>query len=162
MKLLFNKLGRPLPFFAAGIMCAIGSITAQAEPKDVPELNLPLPVGHEAKGIKLPYFDEMGKLEMNFVIGRAKRLDEQRLEMANVTVEMFNSEGAREMRIDLPESVLDLQTHIITSKAPVTIQRNDFWITGEAMRFNTKTREGKLQGKVKMLIYDRDKKEAAK
>jgi lipopolysaccharide export system protein LptC len=126
-----------------------------AESKETPTLDLPLPVGHEAKGIKLPYFDEQGKLEMNFVIGRAKRLDEKRLQMANVIVEMYDTDGAPEMKIDLPESVLNLDTHVITSKSPVTIERSDFRIKGEGMRFNAETRQGELQGNVRMLIYDR-------
>lgn len=134
--------------------------TALAEPKETPALNLPLPVGHEAKGIKLPYFNEEGKLEMNFVIGRAKRVDEHRLEMARVTVEMYDAEGAPEMKIDLPQSVLNLDTRVITSDAPVMIERSDFRIQGEGMRFNTKTRRGELQGKVKMLIYEDDTSKA--
>ena len=70
------------------------------------------------------------------------------------------------MTIDLPKSVLDLNTRVITTDTNVTIKRSDFEITGRSMEFNTDTKRGRLAGDVRMLIYDlgeepdRDKKDA--
>jgi Lipopolysaccharide-assembly, LptC-related len=127
----------------------------------MPKMSLPIPIGHDAKGLKIPY-SEAGKLQMIFTIGVANRLDENHLKMTDLRVETFNDDGEREMLIDLPRSVLDLNTHVISTKERATIRRSDFEITGESMQFNTETKQGKLAGNVRMLIYNLAEESAAK
>lgn len=122
-----------------------------AEPKPI---DVPMPNGRDAKGLKIPYRDEAGKLQMRFDIGVAKRIDDNHIEMSLLKVETFDAEGASEMVMDLPTSVLDLTTSVITAHEPVTIKREDFELTGNTMIFNTKTKQGGLGGQVRMLIYD--------
>jgi len=121
------------------------------------KMALPIPKGHDAKGLKIPYFDEAtGKLQMTFTIGIANRLDEDHVRMSELQVETFNADGEREMLIDLPTSILDLNTRVISTRERVTIKRSDFEITGQSMEFNTETKQGKLAGNVRMLIYNLD------
>ena len=123
----------------------------------VSKMALPIPKGHDAKGLKIPYFDEVtGKLQMTFTIGVANRLDEDHVRMSALQVETFNADGEREMLIDLPTSILDLNTRVISTQERVTIKRSDFEITGQSMEFNTETKQGKLAGNVRMLIYNLD------
>ena len=118
------------------------------------KMTLPLIEGHDAKGLKIPYFDARGNLQMVFTIGVASRLDPDHVKMADLQVETFGDDGEREMTIELPASVLDLNTRVLSSKTPVTIRRDDFEITGQSMEFNTKTKQGELAGNVRMLIFD--------
>ncbi len=127
---------------------------ADADSQEKGKLSLPILKGHDAFGLKIPYFDTEGKLQMVFNIGRASRIDEQRVSMAEMQLETFDDKGLSEMTIDLPKSVFNLETGIITSTTNVTIRRSDFEITGQAMVFNTETKQGKLSGSVRMLIYD--------
>jgi len=117
-------------------------------------IDIPMPEGKDAKGLKIPYRDEQGKLQMRFTIGVARRIDESHVEMSQLQVETFDDEGEPEMTIDLPTSVMDLKTSVLTTNQAVKIQREDFEITGNTMVFNTKTKAGGLGGKVRMLIYD--------
>jgi hypothetical protein len=117
-------------------------------------IDVPMPEGKDAKGLKIPYRDENGKLQMRFTIGVARRIDESHVEMSQLQVETFDEAGEPEMTIDLPTSVLDLKTSVLTTNQAVKIQRDDFEITGNTMIFNTKTKQGGLGGKVRMLIYD--------
>src|SRR5687768_2179828 len=71
-------------------------------------IDVPVPIDHDAKGLKIPYFDDEGKLQMRFNIGVARRIDEKHIEMAELQVETFDEQGQHEMSIDLPTSVLDL------------------------------------------------------
>ena len=119
-----------------------------------PDLTVPIPVNHGAKGIKLPYYDEKGKLQMDFSIDSAYRSDEGHLEMKQVKMHTYDENGNVEMMIDLPSSILDLTTRIVTSNQPVTIRRSDFEVTGETMQFDTQSKSGKIVGKVRMLIYN--------
>lgn len=125
------------------------------------KFHVPIPVGHDAEGIKLPYFDESGKLQMSFNIESAKRIDHDRLQMVMVKIETYDDEGNPEMTIDVPRSTLDLNTRIVTSNFPVTIRRSDFEVTGETMQFNPETRGGRLIGRVRMLIYNRGEPSAS-
>lgn len=116
-------------------------------------INIPIPIGHDAKGVKLPYYGENGKLQMNFSIDSAFRLDANRLQMKMVKMETYGEDGKPEMSIEMPASILDLTTRIVTSDEPVVIRRPEFEITGETMQFDTRTKSGKITGKTRMLIY---------
>jgi lipopolysaccharide export system protein LptC len=93
---------------------------------------------------------------MMFTIGVASRLDDDHVRMSDLQVETFDDAGAKEMLITLPTSVLDLNTRVLTSKTSVTIKRSDFEVTGDSMEFDTKTKNGRMEGRVRMLIYNRD------
>lgn len=147
---------------ALALVCNVSAKTkkdkkkASAQGTPAPRLNMPIPPGHEAKGIKVPYYDDKGKLQMLFVIGSAVRLDETRLKMEGLQLETYDATGTPEMSVDFKTSFLDLNTLIVSTEEPVTIRRSDFEITGETMQLNTETRQGRMIGKVRMLIYNQD------
>lgn len=130
---------------------AVNSLAADNES---PWLNMPIPVNHGAKGVKLPYFDAKGKLQMDFSIDSAYRVDNDHLQMKMVKMQTYDEDGKPEMLISLTSSVLDLATQIVSSDEPVTIRRSDFELTGDTMQFNTQTKSGKIVGKVRMLIFN--------
>jgi len=118
------------------------------------KMDVPVPKGHDAKGLTIPYFDNTGKLEMKFVIAVASRIDDNHLRFTDLQIETFNEQGEHEMAIDLPTSIFDTDTSVITTDKHVKITRSDFELTGETMIFNTKTKLGGLGGRVRMLIYN--------
>jgi hypothetical protein len=121
---------------------------------DEGKMSVPIPKGHDSKGLRIPYFGADGKLQMTFTIGVASRLDEDHVKMHDLQVETLDEKGAREMLIEIPSSVLVLTTRVITTKEAVTIKSSDFELTGNAMDFNTKTKQGRLVGAVRMVIYN--------
>ena len=139
-----------------------GAAQAPAAPQTAEEKasarmhDIPVSPNHPAKGLKIPFFDSQGKIQMIFVIGVATRIDADHIDMSDMQIETFDEEGAHEMAIDLPTSILDLNTSVISTKKHVTIRRDDFILTGEEMEFNTKTKQGTLGGGVKMIIYNLD------
>src|SRR5688500_18068413 len=120
------------------------------------KMSLPIPKGHDSKGLKIPYYGPDRKLQMTFTIGVASRLDDDHVRMNDLQVETFDENGAKEMVITLPTSVLDLSTRVLSGKSSITIKRSDFEITGDAMEFDTKTKSGRVEGRVRMLIYNLD------
>jgi hypothetical protein len=117
--------------------------------------------GYPSKGLKIPYFDAEGSLQMTFEIGLATRLDEEQLRMDTAQLETFE-DGEREMLITLPSAVLNLSSWVISAEMPVSIQRSDLELTGQTMVFNTKTKQGRLGGGVRMLIFELDTSEDEK
>ena len=118
------------------------------------QFEIPIPVNHDALGIRIPVFDNAGKLQMYFNSEIAFRADDDHLRMTNLKIETFDDAGKSDMLIDMPKSVLDLNTRVLSSDEPVTIRRIDFEVTGGHMTFDTQTRQGKFNGAVRMLIFN--------
>ncbi len=122
--------------------------------KEPRKIEIPVSKDHDAKGLKIPYFDGDGKKQMFFTIGVASKIDEEHVGLAETQIETFEDDGSSEMTIDLPQSVLNVNTSVISTKKHVEIKRDDFSLTGQTMEFNMKTKQGTLGGGVKMLIYN--------
>jgi hypothetical protein len=117
--------------------------------------NIPLPIGHEAKGLVLPDFDGDGHLRGKFEAGTAYRLDQEHIAFLQLKITTYTPEDQQDLRINMSTSVLDLKTRILSSKARTTIQRADFNIAGDSVAFDTNSRTGRLIGNVKMVITDK-------
>jgi lipopolysaccharide assembly outer membrane protein LptD (OstA) len=114
--------------------------------------NLPLPVGHEAKGLILPDFDLEGHLRGRFEAVSAKRLDEYHIGFHSLKITTYTPENQPDLTIELSESVLNLNTRILSSNERTMIKRADFNIAGDSVEFDTNTHTGRLVGNVKMVI----------
>jgi hypothetical protein len=138
-----------------------GKPSAKATPSSSPGeqslTNIPLPIGHEAKGLVLPDFDGDGHLRGKFEAGTAHRIDQEHIGFEHLKITTFTPEDQTDLRIDMSTSVLDLKTRILSSKARTTIQRADFNIAGDSVEFNTNDRTGRLIGNVKMVITDKSR-----
>ena len=128
------------------------STTPSVSPGEQNLTNIPLPVGHEAKGLVLPDFDTDGRLRGRFEAASAKRLDEEHIGFHTLKITTFTPENKPDLTIDLSEAMLNLKTRILSSKERTTIQRADFNISGDSVEFDTNTRTGRLLGNVKMVI----------
>ena len=117
--------------------------------------NIPLPIGHEAKGLVLPDFDAEGRLKGRFEAGTAHRIDEEHIGFQHLKITTYTPESQPDLRIDMLTSVLDLKTRILSSQERTTIQRSDFNIAGDSVQFDTNSKTGKLIGNVKMVITDK-------
>src|SRR5947209_2687000 len=114
--------------------------------------NIPLPIGHEAKGLVLPDFDLEGHLRGRFEAASAKRLDEYHIGFHALKITTYTPENRPDLTIELSESVLNLNTRILSSSERATIKRADFNLAGDSVEFDTNTHTGKLVGNVKMVI----------
>src|SRR5213595_1037918 len=114
--------------------------------------NIPLPIGHEAKGLVLPDFDGEGHLRGKFIASTARRLDEEHIRFQDLKITTFTPESQVDLQIDMQTSVFDLKTKILSSQERATVKRADFNIVGDAIQFDTNTRTGRMVGNVKMVI----------
>jgi hypothetical protein len=128
--------------------------TPTASPGEQSLTNIPLPIGHEAKGLVLPDFDGEGHLRGRFEAGTAHRIDQEHIGFQHLRITTYAPENQPDLQIDMPTSVLDLKTRVLSSQERTTIQRADFNIAGDSVYFDTNTRTGRLIGNVKMVITD--------
>ncbi len=140
------------------IVCASAGLALGLNADQPPakrRITIPAPVGRPVKGMELPLYDAQGKLEVKLGIESAKLLDERNAELNTVSIQTFNQENGKEIKVDLKTARVNLDTEVFTSKDPVAVSREDFQLTGDGMEFNIKTRQGKVLGNVRMVIYDR-------
>ncbi len=167
--------GASVLFFVSGMVAlALFPAEAQQKPKKDSKAktaaqgaaalgsNIPLPIGHEIKGLVLPDIDLAGHLRTRFEAGTAKRIDADRLEFTGLKVTSFTPENTIDLQLDLPVSTFDLNTRVLRSQQRTKIARADFTIEGDALEFNTVDRKGTLTGNVKMIIKDHSALEGAK
>jgi hypothetical protein len=114
--------------------------------------NIPLPVGHEAKGLTLPDFDSEGRLRGKFIATTARRVDQEHIQFQDLKITTFTPENQTDLQIDMQTSVFDLKTKILSSQQRATVKRVDFNIVGDSIQFDTNTRTGRMIGNVKMVI----------
>lgn len=142
-------------FLAAVVRAEPSPPPAEATPtpasKSAEDFDIPVPVGMPVKGIKIPHRNENGDLVMVLEAETAKKLDDTRVEMEKLRIEAFDDEG-KKIFVEMPHSVFDLQTRVLTGDKSALIRRDDFEITGDAVEFSTKTRNGTVRGNVKMTI----------
>src|SRR5438477_6241257 len=122
-----------------------------------PGAQVPLPVGHEAKGLVLPDIDENGHLRGRFVAGTARRVDQNHMQLRDLNITTYTEDNQIDLQIAMADSVLDLNTRVLTSPQRTTIKRADFEIVGDTVRFDTAARQGTITGNVKMVITDQSK-----
>ena len=130
---------------------------AGSSPDDQSLTNIPLPIGHEAKGLVLPDFDADGHLRGKFEAGTAHRIDQEHVGFEQLKITTYTPEDQPDLRIDMITSVLDLKTRILSSKTRSTIQRADFNIAGDSVEFDTNSKTGRLIGNVRMVITDKSR-----
>ena len=133
---------------------AHATATPSAPPGEQSLTNIPLPIGHEAKGLVLPDFDGEGHLRGRFEAGTAHRLDQEHVGFQHLKITTYTPENQPDLQIDMHTSVLDLKTRVLSSQERTTIQRADFNIAGDSVYFDTNTRTGRLIGNVKLVITD--------
>jgi len=117
--------------------------------------NIPLPIGHEAKGLVFPDFDADGHLRGRFEAETAHRIDQEHIGFQHLKITTYTPESQPDLQIDMHTSVLDLKTRVLSSQERTTIQRSDFNIAGDSVQFDTNSRTGRLIGNVKMVISDK-------
>lgn len=117
---------------------------------------MPVPVGMPVLGLKIPHYDENGKLVLVFESQSAKKIDESHVEMSNLKMESLDQDGNK-IFVELPQSLFNLDTRILTGDNGALIKRSDFVITGDKIEFNTKTRFGTMRGNIKMVISTENK-----
>jgi hypothetical protein len=129
----------------------------EAEAPPLKALSVPLPVGQESKGIKIPQYNLTGQVLSQLLAGKVLRVDEEFLKIQELKLDFFDDSGKNEFRIDMPASLFSTKTRVITSEEPVFIHHRDFDLTGAKLEFNTATRKGRLLGPVTMKVRDLDR-----
>ena len=142
--------------FLLSLVVVTFSLQADVTPKASPspeqkEFDVPVPVGIPVNGIKVPHYNEDGKLTLLLEADEALKINEAHVQFTNLKLEALDKDD-RKLFLKLPQAVLNLDTRILTGDQTVNIRREDFTISGDWIEFNTKTRFGTLRGNIHMVL----------
>ncbi|MEI6082176.1 MAG: hypothetical protein WCR44_07080 [Verrucomicrobiota bacterium] len=145
-------LGSNTPTPSPVISKVKGNDTGQAQvqpqaPGPGQKIDLPIPVGEWVKGIKIPQYDENGKLTMNLIAERARKLDEKQVEFGKLNIE-FNEKEEKTIIVEIPHSILDIESKVLIADTETAVRREDFEIIGQSAEFDTLARSGTFKGRV--------------
>ena len=142
----YRAAAEPAPN-AAATNEVVAPVLAQVTKPQGEKIDLPVPVGEPVKGIKIPQYDEKGKLTMNLSAETAKKIDDRQVEFGKLKVQ-FADQEQQEIVVEIPHSFIDMETKVLVADSPTTIHREDFDIVGQGAQFDTVSRRGILKGHV--------------
>lgn len=120
--------------------------------------SIPIATGYDAKGLILPEFDRNGRLRGRLEAGVTRRLDEERVEFKTVKFSTFTPETETlDLEIVMSTSIFNLKTQMLDSTERTTVKRSDFEIVGDKMHFEMLSRQGTLEGNVKMVVHGKSR-----
>ncbi len=117
-------------------------------------IDFPAPIGQPSHDVKIPSIDSLGKVLSVIEAATMTAIDKDHAQIEGGTFKLNGPDGNEDYRVEMPVSVINLQTDVITSDHPVTVRTKDFELTGEKMEFNTVDRTGELRGHVHMRIHN--------
>jgi hypothetical protein len=124
------------------------SAGATNEASKAAPIDIPIPIGEPVSGIKIPQYDEEGKISMTLLAGKARKLDDSKVEFEKLKISFTDKEG-KEILVEIPHALLDTQTKLLNADSRTVITRDDFDIDGEKAEFDTVSRTGRFKGRVR-------------
>jgi hypothetical protein len=116
--------------------------------------DVPIPEGHDARGLVLPEYDIQGRLRGKLQAGVTRRLDPQNVEFQGVKFTTYLPETETpNLDITVEKAVFNLKTQVLTSNVRATVKRSDFEVSGDSMRFEMLSRQSTIEGNVKMIVH---------
>jgi hypothetical protein len=144
--------------FSFALVAGIAVFVSAEEPAQGRRIQLPVPIGHEVKGLRVPVRNDEGKMEMQFNMESATRLNDQDVEMRMAIIQTYDQQTAKpDAKIELKTAVMNLDTNVIRTNDPLRVSREDFVLTADGGEFNSKLRKGRVVGEVHVIIYNREK-----
>jgi hypothetical protein len=145
-------------FFCCALVTGTALFAPAGEPAQGRKIEVPVPIGHEVKGLRVPVRNEEGKMEMQFDMESAKRISDRDIEMHAATIQTYDQQTTKpDAKIELKIAMMNLDTNVIKTSDPVRVSREDFVLTADGGEFNSKLRQGRVVGNVHLIIYNREK-----
>lgn len=112
-----------------------------------------LPLGEKNLDVKIPSFRNGAPSSM-VRAGSMTKVDEQNMEIEKMDIRLYGETKDRDVRVQLATANYNMPTQVLSSEERSRISRQDFQLEGDEMIFDTNTQQGKITGRVEMIIFD--------
>lgn len=112
-----------------------------------------IPEGMKNLRVRIPGF-EAGRNTSLIVAKSMTRLTPHELFAEDMTIHLYQEQAKDNVQVELRTGTYHMGTKLLTSQQRSKVSRSDFQIEGDTMVFDTTTSQGKMTGRVHMIIYD--------
>ena len=110
-----------------------------------------MPLNKPNLRVKIPQFKN-GKLDCLIKADEMIRIDEENVRIQNMNIDFFES-GNKEMQVTFKKAKYNfLDNKINSNDETLVIRPNYFTLTGESLEFDVDKKQGRMVGKVKMVL----------
>ncbi len=120
-----------------------------------------IPEGMKNLKVRIPSFTE-GRATSLIIADAMTRTDAQHLFAEGMTIKMFGATPKEDLRVELKTAIFQIDSKVLTSNERSRVSRSDFELEGDTMTFDTGKSQGKMVGRVQMIIYDTNQFSQAK
>ena len=137
------------------LLAATTLLSQTAEPEsNLAAVGKMIPAGFINRGVVIPSFDDAGKKTSELHAVTLTRIDEERLQATQVTIDILREDPAQNMHVELPSAIFHLGEQILRSGERSTVTRSDLETSGDTLVFDSRTSIGSMTGRVRTLIFD--------
>ena len=110
-----------------------------------------MPLNKPNLRVKIPQFKN-GKLDCLIKVDEMIRIDEENVRIQNMNIDFFES-GNKEMQVTFKKAKYNfIDNKINSNDETLVIRPNYFTLTGESLEFDVDKKQGRMVGKVKMVL----------
>ena len=110
-----------------------------------------MPLNKPNLRVKIPQFKN-GKLDCLIKADEMIRIDEENVRIQNMNIDFFES-GNKEMQVTFKKAKYNfIDNKINSNDETLVIRPNYFTLTGESLEFDIDKKQGRMVGKVKMVL----------
>jgi hypothetical protein len=115
-----------------------------------------MPINRPNIRIKIPQFKD-GKLDCVIRAEKMTRITEDDIDLKGMNIDFYDDSN-KEMRVYFKSATYSLMRNKVKSKEVTKVSRpNFFTLTGESIEFDVDKRQGRMIGKVRMVLHGSDK-----
>jgi hypothetical protein len=112
-----------------------------------------IPQGMRNLQVRIPGFQQ-GRQSSLITADAVTKQTEKTLFAERMAIHMYSVKPEENVRVDLRTATYDLDTKVLSSQDRSRVSRSDFQLEGDSMVFDTITSQGKMKGRVEMIIFD--------
>ena len=112
-----------------------------------------IPEGMKNLKVRIPGFED-GRATSLITADALTRQDKNTLFAEKMTIKIFGNDPKEDVRVDTRTATYVLDSKILSSNERSRVSRSDFQLEGDSMVFDTNTSQGKMVGRVQMIIFD--------
>ena len=114
-----------------------------------------MPINKPNIRIKIPQFKD-GKLDCVISAEEMTRITDDDVRLKGMHIDFYDNSN-REMQVYFKSATYSLVRNKLKSKEVTQVSRPDYFtLTGESMEFDVDKRQGRMIGKVRMVLHDSD------
>ncbi|QQY08210.1 MAG: hypothetical protein JMM78_03025 [Candidatus Xiphinematobacter sp.] len=115
-------------------------------------LDIPVPLNEDVIGIRVPYYNEIGKLEAQFDAHFVCRIGEARAAFTDLVIHLLG-ENDYSLHIDIPSGTLNLHSQVLLGCGGVILHRHGVCAVARNVVFSARERLVRLTGDVRVTLH---------